>query len=47
MTKNKLKQTQSVKGCFGTNEWSDNSGICRNCKCKEDCGKMNNLNKTR
>ncbi|MBT4165787.1 hypothetical protein HOE04_01985 [archaeon] len=47
MTKNKLEQMQSTKACYGTNEWSDNSGICRNCKCKEDCGKIKLANENR
>jgi len=28
------------KACFGTNEWSDTSGICRGCKLKIECGKI-------
>ncbi|MBT3464381.1 hypothetical protein HN451_05290 [archaeon] len=46
MTKVELKQKATIKECYGTNEWSDNSGICCNCKLKEDCGKVNsNRNK--
>ncbi len=39
--KSMQEQQKSSKGCFGTTEWSENSGICCNCKLKEDCGKMN------
>lgn len=35
-----LQKPHSEKTCFGTKEWSDNSGICRGCKWKEDCGKI-------
>ncbi len=41
MAKTKLKSTNLLKDCYGTNEWSENSGICRNCKLKEDCKKVN------
>ena len=47
MVKNKLKQKQLIKACYGTDEWSDNSGICNNCKWKEDCGKANPNNKNK
>lgn len=40
MAKNELMQQQSLKRCYGTNEWSENSGICSNCKLKKDCGKI-------
>ena len=36
-----LKQRNLVKACYGTDEWSENSGICCQCKWKDDCGKMN------
>lgn len=39
MVKNEIKSSSMLKGCYGTNEWSDNSGICSNCKLKEACGK--------
>lgn len=39
--KSELEQRNLVKGCYGTAEWSINSGICRNCKWKDGCGKMN------
>ncbi len=35
-----LKLKQSRKLCFGTKEWSENSGICNRCESKEDCGKI-------
>jgi len=40
MAKNELVQLQSLKRCFGSEEWSENSGICSNCKLKNDCGKI-------
>jgi len=36
----KSKQRNALKACYGTGEWSANSGICRNCKWQEDCGKI-------
>ena len=36
----KLKQRNLTKACYGTGEWSANSGICCNCKWQEDCGKL-------
>jgi len=47
MTKTKLEQRNLEKGCYGTNEWSNNSGICCNCKWKEDCGKVDPNNSTK
>ena len=35
----KSKQRGLLKACYQTSEWSANSGICRNCKWQEDCGK--------
>ncbi|MEK6906433.1 MAG: hypothetical protein AABW81_02330 [Nanoarchaeota archaeon] len=40
MVKNQLQEQQFKKNCFGTKEWSQNSGICNGCEQKEDCGKM-------
>lgn len=42
MVKSQLKpqKQHSEKTCFGTKEWSDNSGICRGCSLKEACGKI-------
>ena len=37
MIKNELLEQKSLKGCYGTKEWSENSGICCNCKLKKDC----------
>ncbi|MEI6058563.1 MAG: hypothetical protein WCP89_02215 [archaeon] len=39
MVKNDLSQQKLLKRCFGTKEWSENSGICCNCKLKDDCRK--------
>jgi len=39
MIKNQLQKEQSEKACFGTKEWSKNSGICKGCDWKDDCGK--------
>ena len=36
----KSKQRCLLKACYGTGEWSANSGICCNCKWQEDCGKI-------
>ncbi|MBU1849107.1 MAG: hypothetical protein KKH40_00105 [Nanoarchaeota archaeon] len=47
MVKSKLEQKYLLKGCYGTNEWSNNSGICCNCKLKEDCGKARSANKNK
>ena len=41
MVKNELIVKKLLKGCYGTDEWSENSGICKNCKLKYDCGKIN------
>ena len=38
--KSELKQQKLVKDCYGTSEWSENSGICCNCKLQDACGKM-------
>ena len=35
-----LSQQSSEKACFGTKEWSKNSGICKGCEQKTECGKM-------
>ena len=40
------KTKQSKKECFGTKEWSENSGICNNCEFKDACGKVKKLNKS-
>jgi len=39
MGKTQSQKQQSEKTCFGTKEWSKNSGICRGCESKESCGK--------
>ena len=40
MAKSRLQKKQEEKACFGTKEWSINSGICNGCDLKEDCGKI-------
>ena len=35
------KKQNKLKICYGTSEWSENSGICCNCKLQDNCGKMN------
>ena len=47
MVKSKLEQRQLQKRCYGTNEWSENSGICCNCKWKGDCYKANSVRKNK
>jgi len=34
------QKQRSEKNCFGTKEWSDNSGICNGCDYKDACGKV-------
>ncbi len=34
-----MAKGQSEKKCFGTKEWSENSGICNRCEHQDDCGK--------
>ena len=41
MAKTQVKQKIPKKACFGTKEWSENSGICGRCNYKEECGKAN------
>ncbi len=36
----KLQKQQLEKNCFGTKEWSNNSGICNGCEQKDACGKI-------
>ncbi|MDO8517570.1 MAG: hypothetical protein Q7S33_05590 [Nanoarchaeota archaeon] len=42
MVENQVAKSQSKyplkKACFGTKEWSKNSGICNRCNYKEACG---------
>jgi len=40
MGKTQLQRQQSKKNCFGTKEWSENSGICNGCELKTACGKV-------
>jgi len=44
MVKPQLQKQQPEKNCFGTKEWSKNSGICRGCERKDACGKMKTRN---
>jgi len=44
MAKSQLKQEQPKKDCFGTKEWSENSGICNGCDLKVECGKASKKN---
>ena len=39
MVKSQLKTNRPEKSCFGTKEWSENSGICNGCELKVECGK--------
>jgi len=43
MVKSQLHQ-QVKKDCFGTKEWSENSGICNGCELKVACGKASKKN---
>ncbi len=40
MDKAQLQKQKSEKACFGTKEWSKNSGICNRCELKKDCGRV-------
>jgi len=40
MEKGQLQKQKSEKTCFGTKEWSNNSGICNGCELKVNCGKI-------
>ena len=40
MVKVPLKSKALRKPCFGTKEWSKNSGICNRCESKEACRKI-------
>ncbi len=40
MGKTPSKSKELRKVCFGTKEWSNNSGICNRCELKESCGKI-------
>jgi len=36
-----LSKTKALrKKCFGTKEYSENSGICNRCELKKACGKI-------
>jgi len=38
MVKNQVQKQITRKICFGTKEWSENSGICNRCESKKECG---------
>ena len=40
MVKSQLQKQRFEKNCFGTKEWSKNSGICKGCELKDACGKV-------
>lgn len=40
MVEGQIKKLQLIKPCFGTKEWSKNSGICNKCALKLNCGKI-------
>lgn len=40
LIKNELEQQGLLKSCYRTDEWSANSGICCQCKLKDNCGKI-------
>jgi len=40
MVKNQPDKKLPKKACFGTKEWSQNSGICNRCEQQDDCGKV-------
>ncbi|MEJ2267609.1 MAG: hypothetical protein P8X70_00855 [Nanoarchaeota archaeon] len=40
MVKVKSKSEALRKKCFGTKEYSENSGICKRCELKESCGNI-------
>lgn len=40
MVKAQVKCKIAKKACFGTKEWSENSGICGRCKHRVECGKI-------
>lgn len=43
MDTSELEKRQSQKGCYGTSEWSENSGICSRCEWKHGCGKIEKI----
>jgi len=40
MVKVPSKSKAFMKKCFGTKEYSENSGICNRCELKKSCGKI-------
>jgi hypothetical protein len=47
MAKTQLQRNQSKKACFGTKEWSKNSGKCNGCDLRDDCGKIKGTKKSK
>lgn len=47
MVKTQSQKKHPEKACFGTKEWSKNSGICKRCLLKDDCGKVEISRKVR
>jgi len=45
--KAELETIRSIKGCYGTKEYSDKAGICGKCKLKKDCSKVKNKAKSK
>jgi len=42
-----LEAIQSIKGCFGTKEYSDKAGICGSCRLRKDCSMVENKAKSK
>jgi hypothetical protein len=47
MVKNELKKQPLLKACYKTKEFSENSGICCNCRLLNSCGKTEKKVKTK
>ena len=47
MVKNQIQKHKSEKACFGTKEWSKNSGICNGCDEKDACSKSAVIKKSK
>ena len=42
-----LEAIRSIKGCYGTKEYSDKAGICGSCRLKKDCSNVKNKIKSK
>ncbi len=40
-------QQHLKKACYGTKEWSKNSGICNRCILRDGCGKIDAIKKSK